>query len=277
MSLSGYCFEATTFEVTPTAALCSVHQITPARLKEFSILPDQRQHRGPHPQDHELFSAPMTPRLCEATRDLSWLLTRGYAANSARKIVGDRYALVARQRLAVARCACGDDEASRRQQHQVETTNLWHQELWIDTYNVLTSLEAALSGAVILHARDGCYRDMASMHGSYHKVEETLPALHLLGQLISSWEVATCHWLLDKPVSNSGRLKTLLREVSEASGWQWHAELVSDPDAVLISSDQIVASADSRILNQARHWFNLAKVAIDTCVDDAWIMDCSCR
>ena len=239
-------------------------------------MPDQRKHRGPHTQDHKLFGVHTVPRLCDATRDLSWLLTRGYASSSALKIVGDRYSLVARQRQAIARCACSDNESSRRRQHQVETTDLRHRDLWIDAYNVLTSLEAALSGAVILHARDGCYRDLASMYGTYRKVSETLPAIHVLGQLISEWEIATCHWLLDQPVSNSGRLKTMLREAGEQRGWRWDAEVVPDPDSVLISTDQIVASADSRILDNVQHWFNLAKVAINTRVGDAWIVDLSC-
>jgi len=39
---------------------------------------------------------------------------------------------------------------------------------------------------VILAARDGAYRDMASMHGSYRKVAETLPALELLGRTIAA-------------------------------------------------------------------------------------------
>ena len=38
---------------------------------------------------------------------------------------------------------------------------------------MLTTIEAALAGGVILAARDGAYRDMASMHGSYRKVAET--------------------------------------------------------------------------------------------------------
>ena len=238
-------------------------------------MPDQRKHRGPHPKDDELFSARTVPLLCNATRDLNWLLTRGYGANAALKLVGDRYRLVARQRQAIARCGCSDDEVLRRRQHQVATTNLRHQDLWIDAYNVLTSLEAALSGAVILHARDGCYRDLASMHRTYRKVHETMPAMHAIGQLVSEWEVAACHWLIDQPVSNSGRLKTLLREAGEEHGWRWHAEVVPDPDSVLIRTDQIVASADSRILDNAQQWFNLAKVAINARVDDAWIIDLS--
>ncbi|QDV48195.1 DUF434 domain-containing protein [Gimesia fumaroli] len=240
-------------------------------------MPDRRQHRGAHPQDRGLFDLNAAPALRRATGDLNWLLTRGYASTSALKLVGDRYELNTRQRLAVARCACGEKEATRRQQHQLPTQDLAQQELWIDGYNVLTSLEAALSGGVILHAHDGCFRDMASMHGSYRKVAETIPAIQILGELMAEWEVATCRWLLDQPVSNSGRLKTMLREISEERGWNWEIDLVPDPDPVLIGSDQIVASADSQILNQAERWFNLARTAIDARAPDAWIVDLSCQ
>jgi hypothetical protein len=164
-----------------------------------------------------------------------------------------------------------------RKQRQVRATNLHQQELWIDGYNVLTSIEAAMSGAVILHARDGCYRDMASMHGSYRKVDETVPAIQLLGELIAEWNVTACHWLLDEPVSNSGRLKTMLRTISEEHGWPWRVELVPDPDAVLVHTDHIVASADSQILDHAPRWFNLARFAIDTRIGDAWILNLSCQ
>jgi len=213
--------------------------------------------------------------LRNATRDLSWLLTRKYAATSALKIVGDRYSLNARQRLAIARSACGDDDVTRRQQHEVQQADLQDQELWIDGYNVLTSIEAALSGGVILHARDGCYRDMASMHGSYRKVEETIPALQILGELLADCNVVECCWFLDQPVSNSGRLKVMLRDVAEEQSWRWRAELVRDPDSVLSSTDKIVASADSQILDNANRWFNLAKVAIDSNVRDARVVDLS--
>ncbi len=154
----------------------------------------------------------------------------------------------------------------------MQSNDLENQELWIDGFNVLTSVEAALSGGIILHARDDCYRDMASMHGSYRKVEETVSAIGILGELISAWNVCSCRWFLDEPVSNSGRLKTMLREAADQHGWRWQVELVRDPDSVLIRSNQIVASADSQILDKAQRWFNMARAAIDSRVHDAWIV-----
>lgn len=238
-------------------------------------MPDHRKHRGPHPADRQLFAAEHYPLLREATSDLSWLLSRGYASTSALKIVGDRYDLVARQRVAVARCACSDAAVERRPQHRVRADEVGGCELWIDGYNVLTSLEAALAGGVILHARDGCYRDMASMHGNYRKVQETIPALHLLGELLADWRVTCCRWLLDQPVSNSGRLKTVLQEMAQERGWNWQTVLVPDPDRNLIATDQIVATSDSQILDQAERSLNLARLAIESRVPNAWIVDLS--
>ncbi|QGJ68760.1 DUF434 domain-containing protein [Planctomycetales bacterium 10988] len=233
---------------------------------------DSRKHRGPHPEDQKLFAEDQVPQLQEAVKDLAWLFNRGYASTSALKLVGDRYELLARQRTAVARCTCTDAAAERRNQHQLTLSELAGCEVWIDGYNVLTSIEAALSRGVILHARDGCYRDMASMHGSYRKVSETIPALHLLGEMLAAGGVSQCHWLLDSPVSNSGRLKTILQGIAEGRRWNWETTLVPDPDQELMASDEIVISSDSLILDHAQRWFNLVRHTIDQRISDAWIV-----
>jgi hypothetical protein len=236
-------------------------------------LPDRRQHRGPHPADRELFAPQKLPDLRSAVSDLNWLLSRNYAPNSSLKLVGDRYGLLARQRIAVGRCACADENCARRKASQITARELAAKELWIDGYNVLTTLEAALAGGVILKASDGCYRDMASMHGSYRKVAETIPAIEMTGELLQQANIATCIWYLDQPVSNSGRLKTMLRELAESKGWPWEVQLVSDPDKILIETDKIVASADSQVIDGASPWFNLARHVIDSRIADAWFVD----
>ncbi len=236
-------------------------------------MPDRRKHRGPHPEDARLFAPAVLPVLREATTDLCWLLNRGYADRSSLKLVGDRYGLVARQRTAVARCACSDVKAARRLSHQVPADQLCGRPLWLDGYNVLTTVEAALADGVVLLGRDGTYRDMASMHGSYRKVAETLPALELLGRVTTELEVGECLWHLDRPVSNSGRLKAVMQGLAADRGWRWRVELVPDPDALLAKTDQIVATADSVILDRCRAWFNLARETVARHVPDAKLVE----
>ncbi|MBM83029.1 MAG: hypothetical protein CMJ78_20910 [Planctomycetaceae bacterium] len=125
-------------------------------------MPDQRKHRGPHPEDVQLFAETEVLSLQLACNDLSWLLSRGYASASSVKLVGDRYKLAARQRLAVSRCACSDSDRELRLSRRVSPAETKGKPIWLDGYNVLTSIEAALGGGAILHARDGCFRDMAS-------------------------------------------------------------------------------------------------------------------
>ena len=145
----------------------------------------------------------------------------------------------------------------------------------LDGYNVLTTIEAALSGGVLLLARDGAFRDMASMHGSYRKVEETRPALELIGQTLAGFGVSEALWLLDRPVSNSGRLKQILEDLAAQRGWIWQVELVHDPDAELAQSDAIVATADSGILDLCGTWCNLARETVQQHGVGAWMLDLS--
>ncbi len=142
----------------------------------------------------------------------------------------------------------------------------------IDGYNVLTTIEAALAGGVLLSARDGVFRDMASMHGSYRKVEETQPALEFIGQTLAGLGVSEAQWLLDRPVSNSGRLKKIIEDLAHERGWTWQVELAHDPDADLAQSDEIVATADSGILDLCGTWFNLARETVERHVPDAWVL-----
>lgn len=239
-------------------------------------MPDQRRHRGPHPEDDRLFAKDQVPRIQSATDDLSWLLSHGYAVTSSLKLVGDRYNLDARQRIAVARSACSDDQREQRKSTELEADDLVGHTLWIDGFNLLTTVEAALSGGVILVGRDGSFRDMASMHGTYKRVDETLASIEMIGRMAERFGASGCHWLLDQPVSNSGRLKTMLREVAEANKWNWDAQLVSDPDADLKVSPEIVVSADSQILDSAARWFNLARHVIDAS-GSYWRIDLSAK
>jgi hypothetical protein len=131
-----------------------------------------------------------------------------------------------------------------------------------------------LGGGVILVGRDGCYRDMASMHGTWRKVEETLPAVGLVGDVMAELGVTSAVWYLDSPVSNSGRLRAALLDASAARGWDWRVEVVPDPDADLVrAAGRVVVTADSMILDGCDRWFNLAKAVVAGRVPHAYVVD----
>jgi hypothetical protein len=204
---------------------------------------------------------------------LSWLLGRGYADPSAQKVVGDRYILTQRQRTAVMRCACTDEARERRLATRLAADRVGGEPLLLDGYNILTTIEAALAGAVVLRTRDTTLRDVASLHGTWRRVEETRRAIELIGEVAAELGATRLDWLLDSPVSNSGRLATLLRAAAAVRGWEWGVELVPNPDAVLSVSDAIVVTADSVILDRCRRWLPLAGEVVARRVSDAWLID----
>lgn len=230
-------------------------------------------HRGVAPEDDELLDPRHWPSLRLALADLRWLLDRGYAMPSSIELVGNRHLLTARQRMAVTRCACSTEALRLRQARQVQPQDVQGQELWLDGFNVLTALEVALAGGVVLRGCDGCCRDVAGVHARYRKVEETAPSLKLIGELLLEWGVSGVVWWLDQPVSNSGRLKTTILDSSARHEWNWKVELVYNPDKVLAQSDRIIATADSAILDRCQRWINLAGLAIAWRVPNARLVD----
>ena len=232
-------------------------------------------HRGLGPQDERLFAARHLPALRSAASDVCWLLDRNYASRSAVEMVGNRYALTSRQRMAVSRHACSRREAEQRARLCVEPAQLRGKELWLDGYNVLTVLESALSGGIILLGRDGCCRDIAGIHRRYRKVSETVPVLRLVGEMTASWGVTLCRWWLDQPVSNSGRLKVLILEVARSQGWPMEAELTFSPDHVLSHTEEVIATSDGVVLDHCQRWVNLTRLIIAGRIHEARLLDLS--
>jgi hypothetical protein len=235
-------------------------------------MPDRRRHRGPHPQDRELFAPDRLPALRAAVADLAWLLGRGYAIRAGLKLVGDRHQLRTRQRMAVMRATCSDAQRAQRRARRVAPGDLRGTPVSVDGYNVLITVESALAGGVLLRCRDGCLRDLASLHGHFKRVEETVPAVDALGSWLAARGPDAVTVLLDRPVSNSGRLAALLRERSAERGWGWSVALDPVPDRTLRRGPSVAATSDSAVLDAVPRWLDLARhVAEGLDPRPAWI------
>jgi hypothetical protein len=226
------------------------------------FMTETRRHRGAHPRDGFYFSGTQAT-LRNAVRDYSLLLTRGYGEKAALNLVGDRYALHGRQRLAVRRSSCSDAQRTQRRRSRRPLDAVRGQAVALDGFNVLITLEAALSGAFLFLGRDGCLRDLSGVHGTYRRVDETVAAASLIGTVLSVHGIADVHWYLDRPVSNSGRLKALLLRAAEKKRWPWSVTLIPQPDALLSQSGLVVASSDSVILDTCAVWINLVREILE--------------
>lgn len=239
-------------------------------------MPDTRAHRGAHPRDEICFADEQIPRLQTATAQLSWLLTRGYPVQAATELVGNRFALRQRQRDALQRCAASDTACAARAARRLEPAAMAGRSLMVDGYNVLLTVEAALGGGVVLLARDGVFRDLTAMSRHYRRVKETTVALGQIGATLEELGCGPVHFYFDQPISNSGKLAKLLAAIAREHGWPWEVELVPNPDSVLRSSTDAVATADSGILDRCGDWFNLARVVVETRAPNPWLVDLSC-
>ncbi|HAL44669.1 MAG: hypothetical protein A2Y12_00325 [Planctomycetes bacterium GWF2_42_9] len=231
---------------------------------------DKRKHRGANPQDCLLFGEGKVPALKQAAADYAELLTKKYPQNASLKLVGDKFELTDRQRLALMRSCCSKEQSENRKFKQLQTSELAGKDMLIDGYNVLITVEAAMSGAYVFIGRDGCFRDLAGLHGTYRKVTETIPAIAFINSCLTKLELSKITWLLDRPVSNSGRLKKII-ELHTSS----EVILTDNPDVDLKRTEKIIASSDSIILDSCKRWFNLAAYVITQENQPAKIIDLS--
>ena len=210
-----------------------------------------------------------------AVADYSWLLGRGYANESALKLVGDRFQLRERQRKVVGRCACSDDAVQGRDARRSDLAGLEGRTLGIDGFNCLITIEAGLSRAPLFIARDSALRDAASVHGTYRKVEETEPALEALCTMLARARPAAIHWLFDRPVSNSGRLRGLAQACADRAGLRAEVALHDDVDRAVVRDVEVVASSDSWVIDHAASWVDLpaAWLATHAQAGDPWVLD----
>jgi hypothetical protein len=237
------------------------------------MTPDRRRHRGQHPEDKVLFHPDKILPLKTATSELSWLLSHNYSMAASVKIVGDHHRLNIRQRNAISRAACSDKSKKERPNRCISISDLKNAALIIDGFNLIIFIEAALSGGVIIVGYDGCLRDLSGIHGSYRIVDETEKAIDLIGQGLKKCDPNSVTWVLDKPVSNSGRLAEMIRKESQLHNYNWQTELINNPDGKLIDSEKIVISSDSHLLDKVKKWTNFNSFLIKNYIPSVWLID----
>jgi hypothetical protein len=231
-------------------------------------MPNRQRHRGAHPEDVRLFDRTQLKRMRAPAEEIVWLLGRGYPLATAIDVVGNHHQLEARQRLALGRMLCSPEQRQKRQARALERTAARGRTLLIDGFNLIITIEVALSGGLILDCADGTVRDLAGLRGTYHPVTETDGALDLIGHELASIAPAR-RVFLDAPVSNSGRLRARILDRAQHWPFPLDAEVVPNPDAILARADNAVTS-DSTILDRCGSWLNLARFIVDRHIPAAW-------
>lgn len=221
----------------------------------------QNARRGFVPTDERDFGEQALPKLRKAAEEVYYLLNRNYPVTPITRFIGDHYLLSERQRLALARTISAKDKIAARKMREIQNIN--GKELSIDGFNVIIGLEIAFSDSMLFKCMDGTIRDLAGLHGTYRLIPQTDLAIEALLQSLDESQVKKAIIYLDKPVSNSGRLKQRIYQFAEKHAFELDVQLDDAVDA-LLKTKPLIASADAIILDECNEWFNLAKYIVDT-------------
>ena len=216
--------------------------------------------RGTVPEDVRNFSPAAIPIMKTASRHIRYLLNEGYDLKQASTFVGNHFVLSERQRLAIARSVAADEPLKIRTAK--EKTALGGAEVWIDGFNTVITLEVMFSDSILLECMDGTIRDLAALRGTYRIIPETERAVRALFDTLKEQKIKTAHILLDEPVSNSGRLKTLLAGIGEGYPFDLDLQILKAVDSALWDKDNVITT-DSIILDRCISWFNLMKICAE--------------
>lgn len=221
--------------------------------------------RGFQPEDISNFSDEAVLKLREASADVRYLLDRGYGVKPAVTFVGNHFQLSERQRLAVMRSTASEHKVKERREKRVPISDIKGKHLSIDGFNLIITLEVMLSDSPLFICMDGAVRDLASLRGTYRLIPETKGAVSDMLDVLENAGVSGAEILLDEPVSNSGRLKTFIREEAERRACSHdfiEIKICRDVDKELYDREYVVTS-DSVILDKCRSWVNLTEACME--------------
>lgn len=228
--------------------------------------------RGFFPEDEKDFAASQLEKLKTAAADFLYLSDRGYSPQGAAALVGDRYQLSARQRTAVVRTVSPRDALVSRLAKQLgDASGLPGSGVHVDGFNAVIALEVALSGSPVFECMDGTVRDLAGLRGTYRIIDKTTEAVRLILGGIRQLGAAKASFYLDAPVSNSGRLKTLINETAREIGFSATAETVNGVDRLLSALPGVI-TADSAILDRCESWLNPGAGLVQA-IPGVWMID----
>lgn len=221
----------------------------------------EQVRRGYFDSDEKDFNEKNLARLRKAQKDFYYLMNQDYPMQSIATFVGNHFAFSERQRMALIRATSSEKSLEIRAQKEVKTLSE-NETVYIDGFNIIITLEVALSDSTLLHCMDGTIRDLAGLRGTYRLIDKTERAIDMIGQKLNAMKTKRCVFYLDRPVSNSGRLKAKILEVLEKYDFETDVQIVNDADQVLVGLENVISS-DAMVIERSASWLNLVKSIFD--------------
>lgn len=206
----------------------------------------------------EMLNDQIFKNLKDAAYDLRFLLDRGYSKKQALEFVSTRYSLSKKWRLLLYRCIFSKKECKMHKQKRVNVQKILGKRVYVDGYNVLITVESLLLKDPIYLCDDGFVRDIRCIFGKYKFSEITGQALELIIKELSKLAPSEIFFFYDKPVSYSGELCKMTRNLLEKHFNFGSAETINNVDTSLVRfKEHIICTSDVFIIDNVDFVFDL--------------------
>ncbi len=226
--------------------------------------------RGYDTEDEKSFKGDGLLKIKKAGEDVKYLLNSGYKVKQATMFVANHYALTERERLVLARGIAADKDVLARKDKLSNLENL--DTVYIDGFNAIIPMESLLSGSVLFKCQDGAIRDLANLRGSYKIIDKTEGAIRLILSKLDDLKVRKAIINLDKPISNSGRLKTMILKISNDFNVEVEVNLLDAVDKSLYGKENVI-SGDCIVMDNALSVVPLYSLIVDSYKGEKWVVE----
>ncbi|WP_195940314.1 DUF434 domain-containing protein [Romboutsia sp. 1001713B170131_170501_G6] len=228
--------------------------------------------RGFDENDKRWFSNKELIKLKKAKEEVEWLINRDYKIEPVVNFVSNKYQFSTRQRDAIKRSVCSYKNKMIRESKKLPIDKINEGSIYIDGFNLIITLEVALSKGTLIIGTDENIRDLAGLRGTYKIIDKTEEALNLIGRFFNEYNASKVIFYLDSPVSNSANLKYKILDCTKNWGFNIDVVLVNNADILLEKLDRVVSS-DAAIIDKCISYFNIAKEIIDKYIQEANIIN----
>ena len=232
----------------------------------------KESRRGFDENDKRWFCQKELSRLTKAKEEVEWLINREYKLDPVVTFISNRYQFSNRQRDCIKRVVCTNEQKEIRKSKVLSIDKLSEGTIYIDGFNLIITLEVALSKGTLIVGSDENIRDLAGLRGTYKVINKTEEALNLIYKFLEENNCKSVIFYLDSPVSNSGNLKYKILECVKDRNIDVNVELVNNADVILEKLDRVVSS-DAVIIDKCISYFNLSKMIIEKYIKDANIIE----
>jgi hypothetical protein len=198
-----------------------------------------------------------------AAGEYLWMLSRKFPQKASLKLVGDKYMLARDMRQVLYRGISAESSALKRKEKIAGLRP--GDNVLVDAYNVLFTVNNYLLGKPVFISNDGLLRDAGEMRGSIVNKPVFARSVNLLLEALKALPPATFRLYLDEPVSYSRKLGTDLSGDMARMEIRGEALTARSADHMLKeeSSDAICTSDSAIIDHYTGRIFDLPRFILD--------------